>query len=433
MAAHSRRNSVSWRWPREATSWPPIQTSPEVGSMSLRRQRMKVDLPLPDSPITTKNSPRSSVMETFLTAVTAPFSSAWATEAGSLVSTRTPLAAKTFHRLLTRRTGWFMAVSLMSSSLPEVGRLPPRSLQRFEDAGGHFGLEPLGPEVLVLAQEPDGGLLGARGLQLHVGQGRVGELEGRLVVRKELDEVGVLSGEVGVGRDAHGHGREGAAVVAVLAPALLGERRLLEQGHVENAHYPGRLPVVAEPGLAPVVGALDGGVERGLRARVEDLVELVQSVRLHSKDVVSGDLPARDAVVEAALVGALGVLEELPVLTHVGHRSEVGGHGLDAAFGVALDHVGGHVPTLRGVGEVGPEVDDGALFDGLVPDGLDVVDPGFHRNVDVAAAHPQEARLRVGEDVVDVVAEAVLGNEAGYAIMDESAVPAPVGEHHVLS
>src|SRR5690606_33269769 len=128
--------SVSWRRPREATSWPPIQTSPEVGSMSLRRQRMKVDLPLPDSPITTKNSPRSSDMETPLTAVTAPLSSACATEAGSLVSTRTPLGAKTFHRLFTCRTGWFMAVSLMSSSLLAVGHLPRWSLQRFEDAGG---------------------------------------------------------------------------------------------------------------------------------------------------------------------------------------------------------------------------------------------------------------------------------------------------------
>ena len=51
-------------------SCPSITTSPAVGSISRVRQRTRVDLPDPDSPITTKTSPGATSNDTSLTPTT---------------------------------------------------------------------------------------------------------------------------------------------------------------------------------------------------------------------------------------------------------------------------------------------------------------------------------------------------------------------------
>ncbi len=52
-----RRTFSSSRWWRPTIFWPSIRISPLVGSLSRFRQRMRLDLPLPDRPMTTRISP----------------------------------------------------------------------------------------------------------------------------------------------------------------------------------------------------------------------------------------------------------------------------------------------------------------------------------------------------------------------------------------
>ena len=58
-----RRTPRSCSGDMRKMSMPSIITSPRVGSMSRARQRTNDDLPLPDSPITTKVSPRPTSKE----------------------------------------------------------------------------------------------------------------------------------------------------------------------------------------------------------------------------------------------------------------------------------------------------------------------------------------------------------------------------------
>nr|BFE87330.1 hypothetical protein GCM10020093_099310 [Planobispora longispora] len=73
------------------TSSPAIEISPAVGSISRVRQRTRVDLPLPDRPITTNTSPGRTEKLTSLTAATHPVlarSAAGSSAASGLPRTR---------------------------------------------------------------------------------------------------------------------------------------------------------------------------------------------------------------------------------------------------------------------------------------------------------------------------------------------------------
>ena len=50
-----------------ATSWPSTRTLPAVGVINRLRQRTRVDLPLPDSPMTTTISPSFTSKEALFT------------------------------------------------------------------------------------------------------------------------------------------------------------------------------------------------------------------------------------------------------------------------------------------------------------------------------------------------------------------------------
>ena len=75
IATFCRRNWVSSRLLYLRTSSPSTLISPVVGSISRIRQRMRVDLPLPERPMTTNVSPRDTSKLTFCRATTQPVSS----------------------------------------------------------------------------------------------------------------------------------------------------------------------------------------------------------------------------------------------------------------------------------------------------------------------------------------------------------------------
>ena len=91
-----------------ATSRSPISTWPAVGSISRVRHRTSVDLPEPDSPITTKTSPGATSKETSLTAAMQPvFSSISARlmSASGVPMIWSAFGPKTFQRSLTASAG----------------------------------------------------------------------------------------------------------------------------------------------------------------------------------------------------------------------------------------------------------------------------------------------------------------------------------------
>ena len=99
-----RRMSSSSSLPAAVTSVAPMCTVPAVGSMSRVRQRTRVDLPLPDSPITTKTSPGATVKLTSRMATTQPVfasSSARGRSTSGVPTTRAALAPNTFHKPAT--------------------------------------------------------------------------------------------------------------------------------------------------------------------------------------------------------------------------------------------------------------------------------------------------------------------------------------------
>ncbi len=74
-------NTIETRWRRSSrssselapvTSWSPIRTVPAVGSISRISVRTSVDLPEPDSPMTTNTSPGQTSIEMSRTAATQP-------------------------------------------------------------------------------------------------------------------------------------------------------------------------------------------------------------------------------------------------------------------------------------------------------------------------------------------------------------------------
>ena len=89
-------------------SSPSKTTSPAVGSISRVRQRTSVDLPEPESPMTTKTSPGATSKPTSRTAAVQPVlfrSSALGSFASSEPTIFSGLGPKTFQRLRTEMTG----------------------------------------------------------------------------------------------------------------------------------------------------------------------------------------------------------------------------------------------------------------------------------------------------------------------------------------
>jgi len=90
-------------------SSPSKTTSPAVGSISRVRQRTSVDLPEPDSPITTKTSPGATSNDTSRTAAVhraRSRSSRRDSPASSVeLGTRSAFGPNTFHRFRTEITG----------------------------------------------------------------------------------------------------------------------------------------------------------------------------------------------------------------------------------------------------------------------------------------------------------------------------------------
>jgi hypothetical protein len=97
-----RRSSRRSRSFIAVTSAPLTRICPRVGSTSRDRQRINVDLPLPDSPMTTKISPSITSSDTLRTASTWPVCSNTALRVISGVVCSAMCAAagpNTFHRL----------------------------------------------------------------------------------------------------------------------------------------------------------------------------------------------------------------------------------------------------------------------------------------------------------------------------------------------
>ena len=67
-----RRSSRSRLSSAVRMSWPSMTTCPEVAGISPVRQRTRVDLPEPDSPMTTKTSPGATSKLTSRTAAVQP-------------------------------------------------------------------------------------------------------------------------------------------------------------------------------------------------------------------------------------------------------------------------------------------------------------------------------------------------------------------------
>ena len=72
IATWLRRSSRSWFSSASVTFSPPMMMVPAVGSMSRVSSRTSVDLPDPESPITTKTSPGFTSKDTSFTAATQP-------------------------------------------------------------------------------------------------------------------------------------------------------------------------------------------------------------------------------------------------------------------------------------------------------------------------------------------------------------------------
>ncbi len=79
-----------WRGARSVTSRPPIEMLPSVTSSSPAIIRRSVDLPQPDGPTSTMNSPSPTVSETPSTART-PFGNSLATRSSTIFPTSHPL------------------------------------------------------------------------------------------------------------------------------------------------------------------------------------------------------------------------------------------------------------------------------------------------------------------------------------------------------
>ena len=108
MAKRCRRRSRSAFGPACPMSSPSKSTWPAVGSTSRVRQRTNVDLPEPESPITTKTSLRRTVKETSRTAATQPVRALScgleSSVSSTLSTTRCGFGPKTFHRPRMSRT-----------------------------------------------------------------------------------------------------------------------------------------------------------------------------------------------------------------------------------------------------------------------------------------------------------------------------------------
>ena len=90
------------------TSWPAISILPAVGSISRMSVRTSVDLPDPDSPMTTKTSPGQTSSDTSLTATTQPvfaLCSARGRSASGEPTSFSGFGPKTFHTPSARIAG----------------------------------------------------------------------------------------------------------------------------------------------------------------------------------------------------------------------------------------------------------------------------------------------------------------------------------------
>ena len=271
----------------------------------------------------------------------------------------------------------------------------------------------------------------------HVGQKLVVDLQGGLIVFQKFDHVRGLFGQLLVNDDVAfdrrvgtGRGRlEGGLVV----------RRLLQLGHVQLSQDPCRRPIVPEPWFPAFVGGLHAGGQGRAGAGLHDVVVFPQPVGVEL--LVIDDLagPAGNAAVKSALGRIFRVLEQLPVFGQVRHRLQVRSHGFDAPFGVALDHVGRHIPPLDTVGEIRAQVNEPlvgvgvlALGEPLVIKLLPVFGPGLHVDIGhFTALGGDQGRVehdRLPGGVADRIAQPVLDNETGDPVVDLGAVPSEIGK-----
>src|SRR5690606_11303501 len=121
-------------------SVPSSTTEPAVGSMSRVRQRIRVDLPDPERPMTTKISPGSTSKETSRTATVHPVASRTVSRSWrsySLPMMPSAFLPKIFHRLRTENFGSGALLScvsfageLMEKGSPLVAVLRTRGARR---------------------------------------------------------------------------------------------------------------------------------------------------------------------------------------------------------------------------------------------------------------------------------------------------------------
>ena len=109
MANVSRRSARRAFWSASSTSAPRNRICPAVGSISRVRQRMSVDLPEPERPMTTNTSPGATSKLTSRTAATHPVARVSSAPSRAVYSrdaaTSRARGPNTFHRLRTEITG----------------------------------------------------------------------------------------------------------------------------------------------------------------------------------------------------------------------------------------------------------------------------------------------------------------------------------------
>src|SRR5450755_827356 len=124
--AKRRRRSSRRRWASALPmSSPSRSTSPAVGSISRVRQRTRVDLPLPDRPITTNTSPWATSKVTSRTATVVPVlacSSAVGRSASGVPTILCSAAPKIFHRPRTEIVGSVAEAGAVISAPEPMGR-----------------------------------------------------------------------------------------------------------------------------------------------------------------------------------------------------------------------------------------------------------------------------------------------------------------------
>src|SRR5947208_2764587 len=178
MATLCRRRSRNCCSAQPVTSCSPMRTEPAVGSISRVRHRTRVDLPLPDRPMTTNTSPEATSNDTSRTAMTVlcfAFNSAGASSLSGLPMIWRARGPKTFQRpaqeLIVGCVGWEDA---LRPGEPVLGRVRP-------------------PDGLVFGVEAFDGQDGTE--DLLADDSHVGSAAGEY--RRRVEEAGLQIGRLG--------------------------------------------------------------------------------------------------------------------------------------------------------------------------------------------------------------------------------------------